>query len=76
MAKFHNANKLKKKKKIDYKLQGNSINPQFNLLSHFPNIGQEVELEIGSPTKRQCTDTTSHLNIKALCSWCFSRCKH
>ncbi|KAM7406537.1 hypothetical protein PAMP_000911 [Pampus punctatissimus] len=29
----------------------NSINPQFNLLSHLPNMGQEVKLEIGSPSK-------------------------
>lgn len=29
----------------------NGINPQFNLLSHFPNMSQEAELEIGSPTE-------------------------
>lgn len=48
-------------------LLGNSINTQFNLLSHLPNMGQEVKLEIGSPTKHQWIDTTLHLiNSKAL----------
>lgn len=48
-------------------LLGNSINTQFNLLSHLPNMGQEVKLEIGSPTKHQWIDTTPYLiNIKAL----------
>lgn len=32
---------------------GNGINPQFNFLSHLPNMGQQVELEIGSLTKHQ-----------------------
>lgn len=29
----------------------NGINPHFNLLSHFPNMSQEAELEMGSPTE-------------------------
>lgn len=58
-----------------------SINTRFNLLSHLPNTGQEVKLEIGSPTKHQWIDTTScFLNIKALCSSveprCFCKFKH
>lgn len=57
------------------------INTRFNLLSHLPNTGQEVKLEIGSQTKHQWIDTTScFLNIKALCSsvepQCFCRFKH
>lgn len=51
---------------------GNGINPQFNLLSHLPNMGRQVELEIGSPTKHQCTNAISGPNIKALCSRCAS----
>ena len=61
----------------------NSINTQFNLLSHLPNMGQEVKLEIGSPTKHQWIDTPSCLkNIKALlpfytlCSICAPNNSH
>lgn len=38
-------------------LLGNSINTQFNLRSHLPNMSQEVKLEIGSPAKHQWTDS-------------------
>lgn len=50
-----------------FSLLANGINTQFNLLSHLPNMGQEVKLEIGSPTKHRWIDTTSCLlNVKAL----------
>lgn len=59
----------KKALRLVSKWLGNSIHTQFNLLSHLPNTGQEVKLEIGSPTKRRWSDTTScFLNIRALCS--------
>lgn len=55
-----------------FSLLANGINTQFNLLSHLPNMGQEVKLEIGSPTKHRWIDTTSCLlNVKALLPFLF-----